>query len=103
MSKILRMEFIAFKNTLQQDTPPLHLSPNLLALWYDGKGNWTKAHNIADGNPYPEADWVHAYLHRKEGDSWNANYWYRRAGKAMPKVALAKEWEDLVVYFLGKM
>lgn len=91
-----------FKKTLEQTTPPSNISPNLIALWYDGKGNWTKAHDIADGNPYPEADWVHAYLHRKEGDSWNANYWYRRAGKTMPKITLEEEWEQLVAYFLTK-
>ena len=91
-----------FKASLKNQTPPPNISPNLLALWYDGKGNWTKAHDIADGNPYPEANWVHAYLNRKERDDWNANYWYRRAGKTMPKVSLVAEWENLVVYFLEK-
>lgn len=96
------MQLTKFKNSLQQENPPPNISPNLLALWYDGIGDWAKAHDIADGNPYPEANWVHAYLHRKEGDDWNANYWYRRAGKTMPKVSLTREWEDLVAYFLGK-
>ncbi|MFK7980652.1 MAG: hypothetical protein AB8G86_11765 [Saprospiraceae bacterium] len=96
------MQLNNFKNSLQQKSPPPNLSPNLLALWYDGKGDWTKAHDIADGNPYPEANWVHAYLHRKEGDDWNANYWYRRAGKTMPTLSLAEEWTNLVVYFLEK-
>ncbi len=96
------MTFFTFKHSLQQQNPPASISPNLLALWYDGKGDWTKAHDIADGNPYPEANWVHAYLHRKEGDNWNANYWYRRAGKTMPTLSLAEEWTNLVVYFLKK-
>lgn len=96
------MEFTSFKNSLQRTAPPANLSPNLVALWYDGKGNWSKAHDIADGNPYPEANWVHAYLHRKEGDDWNANYWYRQAGKIMPKVGLSEEWTALVTYFLAK-
>ena len=96
------MKLIDFKNSLQEKTPPVNISPNLEALWYDGKGNWAKAHDIADGNPYPEANWVHAYLHRKEGDDWNANYWYRRAGKTMPTVSLEEEWAQLVAYFLTK-
>ena len=96
------MTLFTFKNSLQKQTPPPNISPNLLALWYDGKGDWAKAHDIADGNPYPEANWVHAYLHRKEGDDWNANYWYRRAGKTMPTLSLAEEWDNLVGYFLKK-
>jgi len=96
------MTFLDFKESLQDTNPPLNLSPNLTALWHDGKGDWNSAHDLADGNPYPEADWVHAYLHRKEGDDWNANYWYRRAGKTMPKLSLTEEWEALVTYFLTK-
>ena len=96
------MNFSVFKNSLQEQNPPANLTPNLLALWYDGKGNWAKAHDIADGNPYPEANWVHAYLRRKEGDNWNANYWYRRAGRTMPQGTVAEEWEALVLYFLAK-
>ena len=91
-----------FKKTMTLSNPPSSLNPNLQALWYDGKGNWNQAHDLADGNPYPEADWVHAYLHRKEGDNWNANYWYRRAGKTMPSFSLQEEWEQLVGYFLSK-
>ncbi len=96
------MTFLDFEKSLQDQNPPTDLSPNLVALWHDGKGDWNHAHDIADGNPYPEADWVHAYLHRKEGDNWNANYWYRRAGKTMPKLSLAEEWQSLVIYFLTK-
>lgn len=96
------MNFSDFQISLQQSFPPANLTPNLKALWFDRKGDWHQAHDIADGNPYPEADWVHAYLHRKEGDNWNANYWYRRAGKTMPKLSLEQEWRDLVIYFLTK-
>lgn len=96
------MTFLDFEKSLQNQNPPPDLSPNLVALWHDGKGDWDNAHDIADGNPYPEADWVHAYLHRKEGDEWNANYWYRRAGKTMPKLSLVEEWQSLVIYFLTK-
>ena len=96
------MTFLDFEKSLNKQKPPPNLSPNLMALWHDGKGNWNKAHDLADGNPYPEADWVHAYLHRKEGDEWNANYWYHRAGKTMPNLSLAEEWQFLVTYFLTK-
>ncbi|MEM1122262.1 MAG: hypothetical protein AAGJ18_17585 [Bacteroidota bacterium] len=91
-----------FQISLEQPNPPKNLSQNLKALWYDGKENWDKAHNLADESPHAGADWIHAYLHRKEGDNWNANYWYRKARKTMPKYSLTEEWENLVTYFLEK-
>ena len=94
------MTIIDFKQLLEKENPPTHLTPALKSLWYDAKGNWTKAHDIADGGVFTDANWIHAYLHRKEGDHWNANYWYRRAGKNMPTLTLEEEWENLVAYFL---
>lgn len=85
-----------FKSSLHLDNPSDELSPLLKALWWDAKGNWDKAHDIADGAPFANAEWVHAYLHRKEGDQWNANYWYRRAGRTMPNLSLDEEWEGIV-------
>jgi hypothetical protein len=76
-------------------------SPFLKALWHDGQGNWTAAHKVVDTMGGKNAAWVHAYLHRKEGDQWNANYWYRRANQTMPNVSLDEEWEALVQYFLN--
>jgi len=73
----------------------------LEGLWYDKKGDWSKAHMIIDGLPGEDAAWVHAYLHRKEGDNWNANYWYKRSNRVMPDLTLDQEWEELVRYFLN--
>jgi len=65
-----------FTASLSGDTPPPALPASLAAMWNDGKGDWKQAHNIAQDIPTREGSWVHAYLHRKEGDSGNANYWY---------------------------
>ena len=90
------MHFEAFKDSLSAERPPQGLDTVLEALWYAGKDNWDKAHDMVDGLPSNNASWVHAYLHRWEGDQWNANYWYRRAGKTMPSFTLEEEWEQLV-------
>jgi len=68
----------------------------LLALWYDAKGDWNKAHDCVDHLNDSTACWVHAYLHRKEGDIWNADYWYRRADKKRPACSLDEEWANIV-------
>lgn len=68
----------------------------LQALWFDGKEDWESAHNMAQNVNTSEGSWVHAYLHRKEGDLGNASYWYSRAGKPMAKNSLAEEWEEIV-------
>ena len=91
-----------FKNSLQQEHPPTGITLSLAALWYDGKGDWDQSHTIAQDIPTNEGAWVHAYLHRKEGDQWNANYWYTRAGRSMPDLSLEKEWEEMVSWMLGK-
>ena len=91
-----------FKKSLDQSAPPTGLAPLLEALWHEGNGDWHTAHNIAQDVPGADGAWVHAYLHRVEGDTWNANYWYRRAGRRMPEHALKEEWMDLVQYFLNK-
>lgn len=90
------MTFEAFKASLSQRNPPEGISTSLQALWYDGKDDWESAHNIAQDIPSSEGSWIHAYLHRREGDHGNAAYWYRRAGKPIPKVSLPQEWEDIV-------
>lgn len=89
------MTFEAYKGTLDHKLPPKNVNPLLQALWYDANGNWEKAHTIAQDIKGSNGDWVHAYLHRKEGDMWNADYWYRRAGKIRPEVTLEEEWEDI--------
>ncbi len=94
------MTFQEFKNTLHQTESDSLWSPHLRSLWHDGKGDWETSHNIIQDINGSDAAWIHAYLHRKEGDNWNANYWYRRANRKMPKVSLEEEWADLVRHFL---
>jgi hypothetical protein len=73
----------------------------LLALWWDAKGDWERAHEIAQDVEGADGAWVHAYLHRKEGDLGNAAYWYRRAGRAAGGGDLRVEWEGIVGELLG--
>ncbi|MDE3253856.1 MAG: hypothetical protein KGO92_13700 [Bacteroidota bacterium] len=82
--------------SLQQVHPPANYSVCLKALWYDAKGDWSAAHELINDLSDSNAAWVHAYLHRKEGDSGNAAYWYRRAGKDYPACSLEAEWTRLV-------
>jgi len=89
------MDIATFSASLQESAPP-NVSVYLKALWYDAKDNWKTAHNLVDHLEDKTAFWVHAYLHRKEGDRGNAQYWYSRAGKKMPSNSLQQEWEDLV-------
>jgi hypothetical protein len=90
-----------FKASLNSDYPDSELSVQLKSLWYDGKGNWSQAHSLIDQLSDKSSAWVHAYLHRKEGDIWNADYWYNKAKQTRPEVSLEKEWEQLVLNFLG--
>ncbi len=84
-----------FKNSISDTQPPSGISPYLLSLWYDAKDDWDKSHEIIQDIEDEKAAWIHAYLHRKEGDIWNADYWYRRAGKKRPDISLEAEWEQL--------
>lgn len=89
-----------FKASLNADQPTGGLSVQLKSLWYDGKGDWHEAHAQVDQLSDQQSAWVHAYLHRKEGDIWNADYWYSKAKQTRPDVSLEKEWEQLVMAFL---
>lgn len=89
-----------FKESLNLEQPITGLSAQLKSLWYDGKGDWHQAHAQVDQLNDKESAWVHAYLHRKEGDNWNADYWYSKAGQIRPNVSLEEEWERLVLQFL---
>ena len=80
--------------------PPAGLAPLLEALWWEAKGNWTRAHEIAQDIHTPDAAWVHAYLHRREGDQWNAEYWYRSAGQPVCSLPLDEEWREIVTALL---
>lgn len=95
------MTFQEFKKSLSEERPAADFSVLLKALWYDAKGDWEAAHNIAQSREGTrDYDRLHAYLHRKEGDQWNAGYWYRRARAEMPSYSLEKEWDELVKQWL---
>lgn len=85
-----------FRRTLTDDAAPGELSPALRSLWEDAKGNWNAAHSIAQDIDDRTGSWIHAYLHRKEGDLGNAGYWYRRAGEPVPHDTLEQEWVRIV-------
>jgi hypothetical protein len=89
------MNFQEFRESIANDVPPKGLSPALAGLWWDAKGDWTKAHEAAQVDEGPAGAWVHAYLHRKEGDLSNAAYWYQRAGKPTARNSLAAEWDEI--------
>lgn len=90
-----------FKSSIKENKPPDLLEPLLKALWHDAKGNWKSAHEIAQEISTYDGSWVHAYLHRKEGDLSNASYWYSRAGRSMPGISLESEWEIIVKELLS--
>lgn len=97
------MTYNTFKASLLEAAPPEGLPDDLKAMWYAGKENWDASHDIAQEIPTRTGDWIHAYLHRWEGDQWNAQYWYRRAGKEMPTYDLQEEWRIIVETLLSKL
>ena len=90
------MDLDQFRASLDEAEPPGGLTPPLAALWQAAKGDWHAAHGIAQSDKSAEAAWVHAYLHRVEGDESNAGYWYRRAGRPHAKNSLEAEWAAIV-------
>ena len=88
--------FDDFKKSLAQDAPPAGFSVPLQALWWAGKDDWDKAHKLVMSDDSAEAAWVHAYLHRVEGDLPNARYWYRQATCEPAANALDVEWAAIV-------
>ncbi|MBR0752667.1 hypothetical protein JQ604_10770 [Bradyrhizobium jicamae] len=85
-----------FRASLAEAAPDTTLSPQLRALWWAAKGDWDQAHKIVQDEDDANSAWVHAYLHRVEGDLGNAGYWYRRAGQPVAKDTLEAEWERIV-------
>ena len=85
-----------FRASLTDAAPAPGLEPPLTALWWAAKGQWDNAHKIVMGEETAEAAWVHAYLHRVEGDLGNAGYWYRRAGKPVASGPVEAEWDRVV-------
>lgn len=97
------MTYDQFSASLTQAAPPAGLSPVLTALWHEARNDWDAAHHIAQRREgTPDFDSLHAYLHRVEGDTFNAGYWYRRARRPVFDGPLKAEWEALVREFLGK-
>jgi len=89
-----------FRESLKQDQPPEGLTGLLQALWWDGKGDWEKAHEVTQNISNADGSWIHAYLHRKEGNEGNAGYWYSRSGKSHCRKPLDQEWEEIVNFLL---
>lgn len=90
-----------FRQTLAVSNPPEGISNPLRAMWEDARGNWNAAHSIAQDIDDRTGSWIHAYLHRKEGDLGNAGYWYRRAGQPVAHDALDEEWTRIVSALLA--
>lgn len=100
---VIEMNLEDFIKTVEaDDDPPESLPEPTAALWHDRKGEWDRAHEIVQDLQGADAAWVHAYLHRKEGDLGNARYWYRRAGKPEFTGSLDSEWRQIVSALLGE-
>jgi len=84
-----------FRQSLKEAVPPASSSLALTGLWWDAKGDWERAHQSAQQDAGQDGSWVHAYLHRKEGDPANAAYWYQRAGKPVCRESLESEWKRI--------
>ena len=95
------MTFAEFEQSLKTRTPPRGLVPAVVALWWAKQDDWDQAHKIVMGEDGGDAAWVHAYLHRVEGDDGNAAYWYRQAKKPVAVGALDAEWHAIATALLG--
>ena len=95
------MNYSNFIESLGHTQVPENLSIYLQALWWEAKGNWSRAHGLVEHENSGNGAWIHAYLHRVEGDEWNAGYWYRKAARPFPHMTLKEEWESLVQEFIS--
>ena len=96
MMRVEPVNLDSFRASLEKPTPPEGLSLAAQALWWDAKGDWDQAHRCAQEQDDAPGAWVHAYLHRKEGDAANAGYWYHRAARPASTVTLDSEWMEIV-------
>ena len=92
---------MSFEDFAKADTPPAGAGPALQALWHDARGDWGRAHQLSQQEAGRNGAWVHAYLHRKEGDATNAGYWYSLAGKPEAKGDLDAERETIMRALMG--
>jgi hypothetical protein len=90
------MTYLEFFESTKKENPPDSLSFCLQSLWYDSKEDWERAHELCQKDGGTDGSWVHAYLHRKEGDQSNAQYWYAKAGKTKPSGSLEEERKSIV-------
>ncbi|CAM3488283.1 hypothetical protein ZORO111903_18005 [Zobellia roscoffensis] len=90
-----------FKQTLTESVPPVDWPEALKAMWFAGSDNWEASHDIAQDMFNTMGSWIHAYLHRVEGDKFNAGYWYRKAGKSYPNMSLEEEHQKITEYLLN--
>ena len=91
----------SFRDSVSAAAPPGDVGPALQALWWLRKGDWNEAHKCVQGHEgQADCDWVHAHLHRQEGDLSNAGYWYRHAGKPVATCSLQEEWEQVTTALL---
>ena len=90
------MQFDEFINSTKEDAPPQSLSEPLQAMWHARKADWETAHNIAQSISTELGSWIHAYLHRVEGDLSNAGYWYKRAGKPPHSGSTEAEADEII-------
>ena len=96
------MTLAEFKRSMSKVKPPPGLAPALAALWWEAKGDWDRAHGLVMDEGGQDCAWVHAYLHRVEGDLANARYWYGQAGKTPPTGQLRAEWDGIVSALLAE-
>ena len=94
------MKLEEFKDSLSLDVPPQDLSGAVQALWHVANNNWDRAHELAQNQDDGVGAWVHAHLHRVEGDLGNAGYWYRRADRPECAASLEAEWDDIAADIL---
>jgi hypothetical protein len=99
--RIVPLTLAALEASLRSAVPPADLPPLVLALWHDGHGDWDAAHRVAQDVETADGAWVHAYLHRKEGDAGNAAYWYQRAQRPMARGPLEDEWHEIAAALLS--
>lgn len=95
------MDFAAFQRSLSETTPPVGIDDPLLSLWLQANDQWELAHDQVRDNSDQASAWVHAFLHRVEGDMWNADYWYGRASKKRPSYPLEDEWQRIAQALLS--
>jgi hypothetical protein len=95
------VNMVTFIASLEGAAPAPALSAPLAGLWWAAKGDWDQAHKIVQDEDTREAAWVHAYLHRVEGDLSNAGYWYSQAGQSAASDSLQAEWERIAATLLG--